>query len=79
VKEFQKKAGLKQDGKYEDQTHAAFMAAVADNDVVQQTQPEPEPEPGASIRYKGEDRLQQRYGQHSRWERNGLWAYHRRC
>ena len=45
MKEFQKKAGLKQDGKYEDQTHAALMAAVADNDVVQQTQPEPEPEP----------------------------------
>lgn len=45
VKEFQKKAGLKQDGKYGDQTHAALMAAVADNDVVQQTQPEPEPEP----------------------------------
>ena len=45
VKAFQKKASLKQDGKYGDQTHAALMAAVADNDVVQQTQPEPEPEP----------------------------------
>ena len=44
VKAFQKKAGLKQDGKYGDQTHAALMAAVADNDVGQQTQPEPEPE-----------------------------------
>ena len=36
---------LKQDGKYGDQTHAALMAAVADNDVGQRTQPEPEPEP----------------------------------
>ena len=45
MKAFQKKAGLKQDGKYGDQTHAALMAAVADNDVGQRTQPEPEPEP----------------------------------
>ncbi len=37
---FQKKVGLKQDGKYGDQTHAALMAAVADNDVGQQTEPE---------------------------------------
>ena len=44
VKSFQKKVGLKQDGKYGDQTHTALMAAVADNDVGQQTQPEPEPE-----------------------------------
>ena len=39
---FQKKVGLKQDGKYGDQTHAALMAAVADNDVGQQTEPETE-------------------------------------
>ena len=45
VKAFQKKAGLKQDGKYGDQTHAALMTAVADNDVGQRTEPEPEPEP----------------------------------
>ena len=45
VKAFQKKTGLKQDGKYGDLTHAALMAAVADNDVGQQTQAEPEPEP----------------------------------
>ena len=45
VKAFQKKAGLKQDGKYGDQTHAALMAAIADNDVGQQTQTEPESEP----------------------------------
>lgn len=44
VKAFQKKAGLKQDGKYGDQTHAVLMVAVADNDVGQQPQPEPEPE-----------------------------------
>ena len=44
VKAFQKKAGLKQDGKYGDQTHAALMAAVADNDVGQQTQSAPESE-----------------------------------
>ena len=44
VKAFQKKAGLKQDGKYGDQTHTALMAAVADNDVGQQTDPDPEPE-----------------------------------
>lgn len=48
VKAFQRKAGLKQDGKYGDQTHTALMAAVADNDVGQQTQPEPEPEPKPS-------------------------------
>ncbi|MBR3016941.1 MAG: hypothetical protein IKH57_07685 [Clostridia bacterium] len=42
---FQKKVGLKQDGKYDDQTHAALMAAVADNDVGQQTEPETELEP----------------------------------
>lgn len=45
VKAFQKKAGLKQDGKYGDQTHTALMAAVADNDVGQQTQTA-EPEAG---------------------------------
>ena len=44
VKAFQKKAGLKQDGKYGDQTHTALMAAVADNDVGQKTEPDPEPE-----------------------------------
>ena len=44
-KAFQKKAGLKQDGKYVDQTHATLMAAVADNDVGQKTEPDPEPEP----------------------------------
>ncbi len=44
VKAFQKKAGLKQDGKYGDQTHTALMAAVADNDVGQRTDPDPEPE-----------------------------------
>ena len=45
VKAFQKKTGLKQDGKYGDQTHTALMAAVADNDVGQRTEPDPEPEP----------------------------------
>ena len=45
VKAFQKKTGLKQDGKYGDQTHTALMAAVADDDVGQQTDPDPEPEP----------------------------------
>ena len=48
VKAFQKKVGLKQDGKYGDQTHAALMAAIADNDVGQQTQTDPEPEPEQS-------------------------------
>ena len=48
VKAFQKKAGVKQDGKYGDQTHSALMAAVAEDDAGQQamtkTQPEPEQE-----------------------------------
>ena len=44
VKAFQKKAGLKQDGKYGDQTHTALMAAISDNDVGQQTEPTAEPE-----------------------------------
>ena len=48
MKAFQKKAGLKQDGKYGDQTHAALMAAVADDDVGQRTEPDPEPEPEQS-------------------------------
>ncbi len=52
VKAFQKKAGLKQDGKYGDQTHTALMAAVADNDVGQQTQAEPEPEQPAVTKVK---------------------------
>ncbi len=43
VKAFQKKVGLKQDGKYGDQTHTALMAAVADNDVGQKTESDPEP------------------------------------
>ena len=45
---FQKKAGLKQDGKYGDQTHATLMAAIADNDVGQKTEPDPEAEPEQS-------------------------------
>ncbi len=44
VKVFQKKAGLKQDGKYGDQTHTALMAAVGDDDVGQSTQTASEPE-----------------------------------
>ena len=36
MKAFQKKAGLTQDGKYGDQTHAALMAAVAEDDAGQQ-------------------------------------------
>ena len=52
VKAFQKKTWLKQDGKYGDQTHAALMAAVADNDVGQQTQPEPEQEQPTGPRVK---------------------------
>ena len=52
VKAFRKKAGLKQDGKYGDQSHAALMAAVADNDVGQQTQPEPEQEQPTGPRVK---------------------------
>ena len=42
VKAFQKKAGLKQDGLYGDQTHAALMGAVADDDEGKKTdQPGP--------------------------------------
>ena len=52
VKAFQKKAGLKQDGKYGDQTHNALMAAVADNDVGQRTEPDPEPEQPAGTKVK---------------------------
>ena len=48
VRAFQKKAGIKQDGKYGDQTHGALMAAVAEDDAGQlamtETQPEPEQE-----------------------------------
>ena len=43
VKAFQKKAGIKQDGKYGDQTHAALMAAVAEDDAGQQAMTETEP------------------------------------
>ena len=45
VKAFQKKAGIKQDGKYGDQTHADLMAAVAEDDAGQQAMTEPQPEP----------------------------------
>jgi len=45
VKAFQKKAGIKQDGKYGDQTHAALMAAVAEDDAGQQAMTETQPEP----------------------------------
>ena len=41
VKTFQKKAGIKQDGKYGSQSHAALMAAIAEKDVAQQTEPTP--------------------------------------
>ena len=41
VKAFQKKAGIKQDGKYGDQSHAALMAAIAEKDVAQQTEATP--------------------------------------
>ena len=43
VKSFQKKAGIKQDGKYGDQTHAALMAAVAVDDSEQQAMAETSP------------------------------------
>ena len=52
MKTFQKKAGLKQDGKYGDQTHTALMAAIADNDVGQRTEPDPEPEQLSMTRVK---------------------------
>ena len=52
VKAFQKKAGLKQDGKYGDQTHTALMAAVADSDVGQKTEPDPEPEQPSGTKVK---------------------------
>ena len=45
VKAFQKKAGIKQDGKYGDQTHGALMAAVAEDDAGQQAMSEMQPEP----------------------------------
>lgn len=45
VKAFQKKAGIKQDGKYGDQTHADLMAAVAEDDAGQQAMTETQPEP----------------------------------
>ena len=41
VKAFQKKAGIKQDGKYGDQSHAALMAAIAEKDAPLQTDPAP--------------------------------------
>ena len=45
VKAFQKKAGIKQDGKYGDQTHAALMAAVAEDDAGQQAMSDTQPTP----------------------------------
>ena len=45
VKAFQKTTGLKQDGKYDDQTHTALMAAVAEDDAGQQAMTETQPEP----------------------------------
>ena len=45
VRTFQKKTGIKQDGKYGDQTHAALMAAVAEDDAGQQAMTETQPEP----------------------------------
>lgn len=48
VKSFQQKAGIKQDGKYGDQTHAALMAAVSDDDegrhAMSEAQTDPEQE-----------------------------------
>ena len=41
---FQKKARIKEDGKYGSQSHAALMAAIAEKDAPQQTEPE-EPAP----------------------------------
>jgi len=41
VRDFQKKAGIKQDGKYGDQSHAALMAAIAEKDAPLQTDPVP--------------------------------------
>ena len=40
------------DGKYGDQTHTALMAAVADNDVGQRTEPDPEPEQLSMMKVK---------------------------
>ena len=45
VRAFQRKAGIKQDGKYGNQTHAALMAAVAEDDAGQQAMTETQPEP----------------------------------
>ena len=45
MKAFQKKAGIKHDGKYGDQTHATLMAAVAEDDAGQQAMTETQPEP----------------------------------
>lgn len=42
---FQEDEGLKQDGKYGDQTHAALMDAVADDDEGKQDEPTPEETP----------------------------------
>lgn len=52
VKTVVKERTWKQDGKYGDQTHTALMAAVADKDVGQQTQPEPEQEQPTGPRVK---------------------------
>ena len=45
VMAFQEDEGLKQDGKYGDQTHAALMDAVADDDEGKQDEPAPEEMP----------------------------------
>ena len=45
VKAFQKKASLKQDGKYDDQTHAALLAAVSEQDAGRQAMTETQPAP----------------------------------
>lgn len=45
MKAFQKKVGIKQDGKYGDHAHAALMAAVAEDDAGHQAMTETQPEP----------------------------------
>jgi peptidoglycan hydrolase-like protein with peptidoglycan-binding domain len=57
VKAFQTSEGLEVDGKYGDKTHAALMAAVADDDEgkrdepVEEETPIPAPEPGTGVRH----------------------------
>lgn len=58
VKSFQQKAEIKQDGKYGDQTHAALMAAVSDDDEGQLAMSEIQTDPEQELSVAGQTTIQ---------------------